>query len=167
MALRTRLLMVALALVSQTAALAGQSGPHDGSALAREIFTVVDNGDLGRAAALLADDLQLHYAGVPDTISKTALLEMIRSNYSAFPDARHDLQEVLPSGNFVTVRLVAYGTHKGSYEGIAATGRQVVVSAIHIFRIANGRIVEWWAAEDDLGLLRQIGAVVGPPFSRP
>jgi predicted ester cyclase len=51
------------------------------------------------------------------------------------------------------------------YEGIEATGRQVSIGAIHILRIANGQVAEWWAAEDDLGLLRQIGAVVSAPTS--
>lgn len=131
-------------------------------ALAREIFAVIDAGNLGRTAALLDDSFQLHYQGVPDPISKGALLEMLRSYYESFPDMRHDLQEVLPSGSYVTVRLVVYATHRGTYEGIAATGRQIAVAAIHILHVANGRVVEWWAAEDDLGLLRQIGAVPAP-----
>jgi predicted ester cyclase len=138
------------------------SVPQDGPAIAREIFAVIDAGDLERTAALLDDSFQLHYQGVPDPISKGSLLEMLRSYYDSFPDMRHDLQEVLPSGGYVTVRLVVYATHRGTYEGIAATGRQVAVGAIHILRVANGKVVEWWAAEDDLGLLRQIGAVIGP-----
>jgi predicted ester cyclase len=138
------------------------SAPHDGPALAREVFAVIDAGDLVRTATLLDDAFQLHYQGVPDPISKGSLLEMLRSYCDSFPDMRHDLQELLPSGSYVTVRLVVYATHRGTYEGIAATGRQVTVAAIHILRVANGKVVEWWAAEDDLGLLRQLGAVIGP-----
>ncbi|MGQ0732181.1 MAG: ester cyclase [Acidobacteriota bacterium] len=140
-----------------------RSEPQDGPALAREVFAVIDAGDLERTAALLDDSFRLHYHGVPDAISKETLLQMTRGYYDSFPVMRHDLLEVLPSGNYVTVRLVVYATHGGTYEGIAATGRQVAVSAIHILRVADGRIVEWWAAEDDLGLLRQIGAIMTPP----
>jgi len=135
--------------------------PEEAPALAREVFAVIDAADLVRTAALLDDSFELHYQGVPDPISKGSLLEMFRSYFDSFPDMRHDLHEVLPSGNYVTVRLVVYATHRGTYEGIAATGRQVAVAAIHILRVANGRVVEWWAAEDDLGLLRQLGAVPG------
>jgi predicted ester cyclase len=141
------------------------SADQDGPALARELFTAIDARDLARAAALLDDSLRLHYQGVPDPISKGTLLEMIRSYYEPFPDMRHDLQDVLPSGSYVTARLVLHATHRGTYEGIAATGCQVTVAAIHVLRLANGKVVEWWAAEDDLGLLRQIGAVIGLPSS--
>jgi len=136
---------------------------QDGPALARELFAVIDARDLERTAGLLDESFRLHYQGVPGPISKGTLLEMIRSYYDPFPDMRHDLLDVLPSGSYLTVRLVLHATHRGTYEGIAATEREVAVAAIHILRIASGKIVEWWAAEDDLGLLRQIGAVIGPP----
>ena len=139
------------------------SAPQDGPALVREVFAAIDAADLARTAALLDPSFQLHYQGVPDPISRDTLLEMLRGYYDAFPDMRHDLQEMLPSGSYVTVRLVLHATHRGTYEGIAATGRQVAVSAIHILRLSDDRVVEWWAAEDDLGLLRQLGAVIGPP----
>ena len=134
--------------------------PQDGHALAREIFEAIDAGDLARTGALLDEAFVLHYQGVPDAISKASLIEMMRSYCDSFPDMRHDVQQILSSGNYVTVRLVTHATHRGTYEGIAATGRQVAVAAIHILRIEGGRIAEWWAAEDDLGLLRQIGAIV-------
>lgn len=142
-----------------------QAPGRDAPAIAREVLTAIDAGDLTRTAELLEDSFRLHYHGVPDPISKASLLDMLRSHYLAFPDMRHDVQEVLPSGNFVTVRLVVYATHKGAHEGVVATGRQVTVECIHILRFANGKIAEWWAAEDDLGLLRQIGMVIKPPGS--
>jgi predicted ester cyclase len=138
---------------------------QEGPALARELFSVIDTRDLARTADLLDESFRLYYQGVPDPISKSTLVEMIRSYFDPFPDMRHDLLDVLPSGSYVTVRLVLHATHRGTYEGIPATGRQVAVAAIHVLRTAGGRIVEWWAAEDDLGLLRQIGAVIGPPAS--
>ncbi|MGQ0732100.1 MAG: ester cyclase [Acidobacteriota bacterium] len=47
----------------------------------------------------------------------------------------------------------------------AVIDASVAVSAIHIFRVVNDKIVDWWAAEDELGLLRQLGAVITPPSS--
>jgi steroid delta-isomerase-like uncharacterized protein len=135
----------------------------DAPALAREVLAAVDAQDLARTAALLDDGFELHYHGIPDPIPKANLLEMLPAYYDAFPDMRHDVLDVLPSGSFVTMRLTVHATHRGTYEEIPATGREVSIGAIHILRIAGGRIAEWWAAEDDLGLLRQIGAVVAPP----
>jgi predicted ester cyclase len=136
--------------------------PNHG-ALAREVMMAIDAADFDRTAALLDDAFQMHYHGVPDPISKSALLDLIRGYFDTFPDMRHDVLDVLPSGNHITMRVTVHATHRGTYEGIAATGRQVAVDAIHILRFADGRIVEWWAAEDDLGLLRQLGAVMTSP----
>ena len=132
----------------------------DSAALVRRILEAIDARDLVRTGELLDEEFVLHYNGVPDSISKPSMIEMLRAYYDSFADLRHDVQQILPSGDHVTVRLVTHATHRGTYEGIAATGRQVAVGAIHIMRIDGGRIVEWWAAEDDLGLLRQIGGVV-------
>jgi predicted ester cyclase len=136
---------------------------QDHQAIAVELFAAIDAADFACAAALLDDGFQMHYHGIPDPIAKAALLDMIRGYFEIFPDMRHEVLRVLPSGDCVTLRMVVYATHRGPYEGIAATGRQVAVGAIHILRFADGKVVQWWAAEDDLGLLRQLGAVVVAP----
>ena len=51
------------------------------------------------------------------------------------------------------------GTHKGSQLGVAPSGKRVRIAGIVIVRIANGQIVEGWNSWDQLGLLRQIGAL--------
>ena len=51
------------------------------------------------------------------------------------------------------------GTHRGDLFGISPTGKQVRMGGISIYRIADGRMREAWVARDDLGLLRQLGAV--------
>ncbi|MBI2887553.1 MAG: ester cyclase [Chloroflexi bacterium] len=45
--------------------------------------------------------------------------------------------------------------------GISPTGRAVTVSVIDIMRIASGKAVERWGAEDNLGMMMQLG--VAPP----
>ena len=137
----------------------------DASTIALEVMAAIDAADYIGAGALLDDSFELHYQGVPEPISKDTLLEMIRGYFLAFPDMRHEIHEVWPNGDHATMRVTVHATHRGAYEGVAATGRQVAVGGIHVFRTANGRIVEWWAAEDDLGLLRQIGMVIQPPES--
>jgi predicted ester cyclase len=43
--------------------------------------------------------------------------------------------------------------------GIAPTGKQVRMSGIDIFRIAEAKIVEMWNQEDVLGMMQQLGAI--------
>jgi len=42
---------------------------------------------------------------------------------------------------------------------VAPTGRRVSVSGISISRVADGKIAEEWPVWDQMGLMRQIGAV--------
>jgi predicted ester cyclase len=53
------------------------------------------------------------------------------------------------------------GTHRGELMGIPATGRRVEVAGITIERLVGGKIVEHWRVTDEVGLLRQLGAL--PP----
>jgi hypothetical protein len=57
------------------------------------------------------------------------------------------------------VRVVMNGRHTGEFQGIPATNRTVSVQQVHIFRFAEGKIVEHRAIRDDMGLARQLGAV--------
>ena len=157
---------LALCLTMPAMDLEAQSSPREMTALARAVLVAMDRQDFTLAGTMLDTSFRLHYQGVPDPISKPEFLEMLRGYVLAFPDLRHDLQEILPSGDRVTVRVVVHATHSGSYEGVAATGRKVSVEGIHILWIAKGKIAEWWAAEDDLGLLRQIGMLLTPPPPR-
>jgi len=43
--------------------------------------------------------------------------------------------------------------------GIPPTGKQVTISAMNIFRVANGKLVEQWVNSDDRGLMQQLGVI--------
>ena len=46
------------------------------------------------------------------------------------------------------------------------TGKTIKTPAIQIFRFADGKIVESWAARDDLGTLKQLGHLPSPGTKR-
>jgi len=79
--------------------------------------------------------------------------------FTAFPDAHTTIDDLIAEGDRVVVRQTFHGTHQGELIGIPPTGKQVSVTGIDIFRIANGKAVEQWANYDDLGLLQQLGVV--------
>ena len=59
----------------------------------------------------------------------------------AFPDLEFVAEDMFAEGDKVAARITVRGTHKGPFLDIAPTGKQVSVSAIDIFRFANGKIV--------------------------
>jgi len=46
--------------------------------------------------------------------------------------------------------------------GIAPSGKEVELTGISFYRIEGGKITESWTVEDELGLMRQIGAIPEP-----
>jgi predicted ester cyclase len=72
------------------------------------------------------------------------------------------VEDAISEGDKVAVRVTQQGTHQGLFQGVNATGKRVSISAIAIFRVANGRIAEEWLSSDRLGLLQQIGAFPNP-----
>ncbi len=80
---------------------------------------------------------------------------------SALPDLHVTIEEMLAEGDRVAVRYSIEGTHCGDAMGTAPTGQKVRFGGISIARIAGGKIAEAWNNLDQLGLLRQIGAIPG------
>ena len=75
------------------------------------------------------------------------------------PDLRVVIEDMVAEGDKVAVRLTLEGTHTGAALGPPPTGRTVRLSGIVIARFSGGRIVEAWNCLDQLGLLKQLGAL--------
>ncbi|MER3404875.1 MAG: hypothetical protein C4289_06680, partial [Chloroflexota bacterium] len=78
---------------------------------------------------------------------------------AGLPDAHLMIEDLIAEGDRVVKRYTIRGTHRGELLGVPPTGRQVSLTAITVYRIANGKIAEGWAAYDLLGLLQQLGAI--------
>jgi len=83
----------------------------------------------------------------------------VRNLRGALPDIHMKIEDSIAEGDKVTVRITVEGTHKGGQLGVAPTGRRIKIAGVVIIRIANGQLVEGWNSWDQLGLLRQIGAL--------
>ena len=97
----------------------------------------------------------------PGPESTKQVFTMMRT---AFPDLRMTVEPMVGEGDIVAAQLTHRGTHKGEFMGIAPTGKQVTVTTIGIYRFAGNKLVEAWIQMDELGMLKQLGAV--PPASK-
>jgi predicted ester cyclase len=79
-----------------------------------------------------------------------------------FPDVVSTIVDLIAEGDMVAARWSSRATHLGEYAGVAPTGKEVEFTGISVYRIEGGRIAESWTEEDELGLMRQIGAVPEP-----
>jgi steroid delta-isomerase-like uncharacterized protein len=124
-----------------------------------EMFT---QGNLAAVDKYVAADYVEHQPMPGAPAGREGLKQTITILRRAFPDARFNVEDVIAEGDKVVVRSTITGTHKGDYMGIAATGKPFTMTAIDILRVQNGKAVEHWGNEDDLGLLVQLGAVTLP-----
>ena len=78
----------------------------------------------------------------------------------SFADLTYEVHGVTTGDGLVMAWFSSRGRHVGNafpqLAGREPTGREIVAEAVHIFRVADGKITEHWAVRDDLGLLRQL-----------
>jgi len=77
----------------------------------------------------------------------------------AFPDMKLDLEDLVAEGEKVLARLVIRATHTGPFGAMPATGKPIRVAVLDLFQIRDGVLIEHWAQLDNLGMLKQLGAL--------
>lgn len=122
-----------------------------------EIWT---EGNVEAIEDLFAPDFVLHDPTSPGEIrGREAYRETVETFREAFPDAEYTVEDVLAEGEMAALRYTARATHRGTFMGFEATGEQVTVSGMEMYRVRDGEIVELWTSYDALGLLQQLGVV--------
>jgi steroid delta-isomerase-like uncharacterized protein len=111
---------------------------------------------------LFAADALVHDSGVPlPTRGPMCAREGIGAACAAFPDIRINIDDLFAADDKVVLRWSSHGTHRGELQGIPPTNRPMTMTGIAIYRFAEGKIVEEWMNNDNLGVLRQLGVVPG------
>ena len=77
--------------------------------------------------------------------------------HSAVPDWREEVVALVAEGDTVAGRFKCSGTHWGEFLGEAPTGKRMEVEEVFFLRTEDGEFVDFWALEDSLGRMRQLG----------
>lgn len=131
------------------------------AATVRRLFdTMGTRGELPPLNGLMTEGYHDHDpANEQDTIGLDAMLREIGMWRGGF-DFAFMVEDQLTEGDRVCTRWTWNGTHKGDFMGIPATGKQVAMTGVTIFRCQeDGKIVEGWWQYDRLGLMGQLGAL--------
>jgi predicted ester cyclase len=94
---------------------------------------------------------------------REGIKSLIRTVRAAFPDLKNTIIKQIAEGDTIVQYVRSSGTMKGDFMGMKATGRSATWEAIHIVRLADGKIVEHWSVQDNLGMLRQLGLTPAAP----
>ena len=128
------------------------------------VRTQVDYYGAGRydlAGQMVTGDYVDHEAPPGTPAGPEGANAVLRWLRGGFADLSYEICDAFGDGDRVAVRLITRGSHTGEFLGAPPTGKSFEIEAIHIFRIADGKVAEHWAKRDDVGLARQLG-LVGP-----
>ena len=115
-------------------------------------------GDLSAVETYLSPDFVDHDPTLPGGEPGPEAMRTAAAYFRrACPDWRSDIEQLIAEGELVVEQFTASGTHRGELMGVAATGRELTLRGINIFRVRDGLITERWGRLDQLGLLRQLG----------
>lgn len=132
----------------------------ENKALVDEFFERINDRDLGVIDELCADGfaVEITRKGADRAaIGIEGVKAMYEEYYAAFPDFRHDVDEVVAEGDLVAVFLTTSGTHEGEFRGIRPTGSEIEIEDTGLIRIEDGEIVDLRPLSDMLGLFEQLG----------
>ena len=85
--------------------------------------------------------------------------QLFSMGFTGFPDWHEAIDDIIAQGDKVWLRLTYTGTHTGEFFGLAPTGNKVTMTAVAIYRIVDGKLVEGWFINDRLDMFKQIGAI--------
>jgi predicted ester cyclase len=127
----------------------------------------IDELDPSAADELLAADVVLHgVRAFGDGYGRDDVKQGFSAFLSGFAERRTDVEDLIVAGDRVVARHTHHLKHVNEVFGILPTGQQLSVWGIDIFRFENGKIAEWWAIDDNLGMMQQMG-VFPPPGEQP
>lgn len=133
---------------------------EDNKKIARQTFEAFEKHDLNLLDALTDQNkFKMHLPGIAEPLNFKEAKEFNNEYNKAFPDAKVSIDFQVAEGEYVFTRVTYNGTNTGEFQGMPASNKKTTVTGSSIQRIVNGKIVEEWDEFDQLGMLKQIGAI--------
>lgn len=128
--------------------------------LIRRFMDLYNEWDPNTLDEIVAEDFVDHNPGLGQDghgaqTTKTAFALMI----SAFSGRTLTHDHILSDGDMVAGQWTLRARHTGEILGVPATGKEVSIRWVSIWRIVDGRLHDRWGLLDRLGLLQQLGVV--------
>jgi steroid delta-isomerase-like uncharacterized protein len=142
-----------------------KAGDSEKAVVRRNTEEVQGRGNYKVFDELFADDFVDHTPQPGRTPDKKGALELYMALRSAFPDFHAEIHWQRVDGDVVTTFKTYHGTHRGTFFGISATGREIQFETVDAMRVKNGKITEHWGVANLFSLMQQLGALPATPGS--
>lgn len=126
--------------------------------LLEELF---ERGNLAAADELVHPDFVNHEAPPENPQGPAGLKETVTWLRELWGPMRAEIEDEIAEDDKVVARIMMHGRHLGEFLGKPPTGKEFAVEQIHVWRIADGQVIEHWSVRDDLGQALQLGLIGG------
>jgi steroid delta-isomerase-like uncharacterized protein len=132
---------------------------EENKALVRRVLELLNERDTAAAFEYYAPDYIYHGPGGQELGGREGIKGLWAVFFAAFPDLGATIEDMVAEGDKLVLRWRVQGTHKGEFQGIAPTNKQVTLPLMEMFRVAGGQLAEAWDSYDRLDLMQQLGAI--------
>lgn len=144
-------------------------GLEDNKAVVGRHFQLISKGDAKGAAALFAPRATNHGREV----SREGILRTMEALIGQ--EQHFTIHEFVAEADWVACRTIVSGRNNsrpvlldhGIHSLAEPKGQAYTFQHVHLFKVANGQIVEQWANRDDLGAAGQLGLELKPAEKEP
>jgi len=99
------------------------------------------------------------YVDHTNQVGAEGLRQLFNLGFQGFSDWHETIQDIIAEEDKVWVRLSYTGTHTGEFRGLAPTGKKITMTAVDIYRVVNGKLVEYWNVSDSMYFNKQLGLI--------
>ena len=128
---------------------------EENKAIVRRFIEAYNKRNLDLFDDLLAPDYYDHTSKV----GIEGLKQLMNMAFKAFPDFHETIEDIIAEGDKVWARITFTGTHTGEFMGISPTGKKIATEMVDIFRIVNGKLVEYRDVNNNLDYFIKLGLI--------
>ena len=125
-------------------------------AVQKNMGQAVNSGNFDTLKMAFADNVKDHDPAPDQGPGPEGFVQFFRAFRTAFPDLAVAVDHMVSDEDNVAIAYTITGTHRGTFQGIAPTGKKIHARGVQIARFERGKIVERWGSSDELGILKQL-----------
>jgi steroid delta-isomerase-like uncharacterized protein len=128
---------------------------EENKALVRRWIDVYNTHNLDSFDEFIAPD----YVDHTNKVDREGLRKLFIIGFTGFPDWHETIEDIIAEGDKVWIRITYTGTHTSEFMGVAPTGKKVSMAGVDIYRIENGKLIEYWHVSDQMNFNVQLGLI--------
>lgn len=121
---------------------------------------IMNSGDARRFDELVSEEYVQHNPAVGP--GRAGLVGFMGHWFETLSDTHVTVEDAFAVGDRVVGRFTYRARHTGPFVGMPASGADITMRSIDIWRVENGRFVEHWDELNLLDVFQQIGAIPMP-----